>query len=84
MGRLRTELGDRIEAVVVSGTATPIADKLQLLSQLLTDQRRSVTEEAQRSTTQGEAPGAEDSGFTPQRSTKALLSFWREKQGREE
>lgn len=28
IGRLLTELGDRTEAVVVSGTATPIADKL--------------------------------------------------------
>jgi hypothetical protein len=60
IGRLLTELGDRIEAVVVSGTATPIADKLQHLSQLLTDQGRSATEEAQRSTTQGEAPGGRD------------------------
>lgn len=57
IGRLLTELGDRTEAVVVSGTASPIADKLQLLSQLLTDEGRSVTEEAQRSTTEGEAPG---------------------------
>ncbi len=57
MGRLLTEFGDRTEAVVVSGTASPIADKLQLLSQLLTDEGRSVTEEAQRSTTEGEAPG---------------------------
>jgi hypothetical protein len=57
IGRLLTEHGDRTEAVVVSGTATPRADKLQLLSQLLTDQERSVTEEAQRSATQGEAPG---------------------------
>jgi hypothetical protein len=57
IGRLLTEqLGDRAEAVVVSGTATPMADKLQLLSQLLTDQG-SVTEEAQRPTTQGYAPG---------------------------
>jgi hypothetical protein len=54
---LITELGDRTEAVVVSGTATPLADKLQLLSRLLTDQGRFVTEEAQRSTRQGEASG---------------------------
>jgi hypothetical protein len=84
IGRLLTELGNRTEAVVASGTATPTADKLQLLSQLLTDQGRSVTEEAQRSTTRREAPGAEISGSTPSRSTKALLSFWLEKQGREE
>ena len=57
IGRLLTELGDRTQAVAVSGTASPIADKLQLLSQLLTDEGRSVTEEAQRSTTEGEAPG---------------------------
>lgn len=57
IGRLLTELGDRTQAVTVSGTASPIADKLQLLSQLLTDEGRSVTEEAQRSTTEGEAPG---------------------------
>ena len=57
IGRLLTELGDRTQAVAVSGTASPIADKLQLLSQLLTDEGRSVTEEAERSTTEGEAPG---------------------------
>ena len=57
IGRLLTELGDRTQAVAVSGTASPIADKLQLLSQLLTDEGRSVTEEARRSTTEGEAPG---------------------------
>ena len=56
VGRLLTEPAYRTEAVVVSQTASPIAGKLQLLSQLLTDQGRSVTEEAQRSTTQGEAP----------------------------
>ena len=41
----------------MSGTASPVADRLQLLSQLLTDEGRSVTEQAERSTTEGEAPG---------------------------
>jgi hypothetical protein len=41
----------------VSGTASPVADRLQLLSQLLTDEGRSVVEEVERSTTEGEASG---------------------------
>ena len=57
IGRLLVDLGDRTQAVVVSGTASPVADRLQLLSQLLTDEGRSVVEEAERSTTEGEAPG---------------------------
>jgi hypothetical protein len=57
IGRLLTELGDRPQAVAVSGTASPVADRLQLLSQLLTDEGRSVTEQAERSTTEGEATG---------------------------
>ncbi len=57
IGRLLTEVGDRTQAVAVSGTASPVADRLQLLSQLLTDEGRSVTEQAEHSTTEGEAPG---------------------------
>ena len=57
IGRLLVELGDRTQAVAVSGTASPVADQLQLLSQLLTDEGRSVVEEVERSTTEGEAPG---------------------------
>jgi hypothetical protein len=57
IGRLLVELGDRTQAVAVSGTASPVADRLQLLSQLLTDEGRSVVEEVERSTTEGEAPG---------------------------
>jgi hypothetical protein len=53
IGRLLTELGDRTQAVAVSGTASPVADRLQLL----TDEGRSVTEQAEHSTTEGEAPG---------------------------
>ena len=57
IGRLLVELEDRTQAVAVSGTASPVADQLQLLSQLLTDEGRSVVEEVERSTTEGEAPG---------------------------
>ena len=57
IGRLLVELGDRTQAVAVSGTASQVADRLQLLSQLLTDEGRSVVEEVERSTTEGEAPG---------------------------
>ena len=57
IGRLLVELGDRTQAVAVSGTASPVADQLQLLSQLLTDEGRSVVEEVERSTTEGEARG---------------------------
>jgi hypothetical protein len=42
IGRLLVDLGDRAQAVAVSGTASPVADRLQLLSQLLTDEGRSV------------------------------------------
>ena len=42
IGRLLIDLGDRTQAVAVSGTATPVADRLQLLSQLLTDEGRSM------------------------------------------
>ncbi len=45
IGRLLIDLGDRTQAVAVSGTATPVADRLQLLSQLLTDEGRSITSE---------------------------------------
>ena len=37
---LLVELGDQTQAVAVSGTASQVADKLQLLSQLLTDEGR--------------------------------------------
>lgn len=39
---LLVELGDQTQAVAVSGTASQVADKLQLLSQLLTDEGRSM------------------------------------------
>ncbi len=42
IGRLLVELGDQTQAVAVSGTASPVADKLQLLSRLLTDEGRSM------------------------------------------
>jgi hypothetical protein len=42
IGRLLVELGDQTQAVAVSGTASPIADKLQLLSRLLTDEGRTM------------------------------------------
>ena len=42
ISRLLVELGDQTQAVAVSGTASPVADKLQLLSRLLTDEGRSM------------------------------------------
>lgn len=42
IGRLLVELGDQTQAVAVSGTASPVADKLQLLSRLLTDEGRTI------------------------------------------
>jgi hypothetical protein len=57
IGRLLVDLGDQTQAVAVSGKASPMADRLQLLSQLLTDEGRSVVEEVERSTTEEEAPG---------------------------
>jgi hypothetical protein len=39
---LLIELGDQTQAVAVSGTASQVADKLQLLSRLLTDEGRSM------------------------------------------
>jgi hypothetical protein len=57
IGRLLVDLGDQTQAVAVSGKASPVADRLQLLSQLLTEEGRSVVEEVERSTTEGEAPG---------------------------
>jgi hypothetical protein len=44
IGRLLVDLGDRTQAVAVSGTATPVADRLQLLSTLLTDEGRGMLE----------------------------------------
>jgi hypothetical protein len=44
IGRMLVDLGDRAQAVAVSGTASPVADKLQLLSQMLTDEGRSLLE----------------------------------------
>jgi hypothetical protein len=44
VGRKLLELGQRAQAVAVSGTATPVADKLQLLSHLLTEEGRSILE----------------------------------------
>ena len=44
VGRLLVELGDRAQAVAVSGTASPVADKLQLLSHILTDEGRLILE----------------------------------------
>ena len=44
VGRKLLELGERAQAVAVSGTATPVADKLQLLSHLLTEEGRSLLE----------------------------------------
>lgn len=42
VGRKLLELGERAQAVAVSGTATSVADKLQLLSHLLTEEGRSI------------------------------------------
>ena len=42
IGRLLVDLGDQSQAVAVSGTASPVADKLQLLSRLLTDEGRTI------------------------------------------
>ncbi len=42
--RLLVELGDRAQAVAVSGTASPVADKLQLLSHILTEEGRLILE----------------------------------------
>jgi hypothetical protein len=44
IGRMLVDLGDRALAVAVSGTASPVADRLQLLSKLLTDEGRSILE----------------------------------------
>ena len=44
IGRLLVDLGDQTQAVAVSGTATPVADRLQLLSTLLTDEGRLTLE----------------------------------------
>jgi hypothetical protein len=44
VGRKLVELGDRAQAVAVSGTASPVADKLQLLSHILTDEGRVILE----------------------------------------
>jgi hypothetical protein len=44
VGRKLLELGERAQAVAVSGTATPVADKVQLLSHLLTEEGRSILE----------------------------------------
>jgi hypothetical protein len=44
VGRKLLEFGERAQAVAVSGTATPVADKLQLLSHLLTEEGRSILE----------------------------------------
>ena len=86
-GRLLTELGDRTEAVV-SETATLYATlysrQTTAVEPVAHRRGRSVTDEAQRSTTQGRLRGQESVAGCPARSTKALLSFWREKQGREE
>ena len=53
VGRKLLELGERAQAVAVSGTATPVADKLQLLSHLLTEEGRSILEG---STRKGDKP----------------------------
>ena len=44
IGRLFVELGNQAQAVAVSGTASSVADRLQLLSQLLTDEGRLMLE----------------------------------------
>ena len=44
IGRVVLDLGDRTQAVAVSGTASPVADRLQLLSQMLTDDGRAFLE----------------------------------------
>jgi hypothetical protein len=43
-GRLLVDLGDQTQAVAVSGTASPVADRLQLLSTILTDEGRLTVE----------------------------------------
>lgn len=44
IGRLLVDIGDRTQAVAVSGTASPVADRLQLLSTVLTDEGRTMLE----------------------------------------
>jgi hypothetical protein len=44
VARLLVELGERAQAVAVSGTASPVADKLQLLSHILTEEGRLILE----------------------------------------
>lgn len=44
IGRMLVDFGNRAQAVAVSGTASPVADRLQLLSKLLTDEGRSILE----------------------------------------
>ena len=44
VARLLVEIGDRAQAVAVSGTASPVADKLQLLSHILTEEGRLILE----------------------------------------
>jgi hypothetical protein len=44
IGRLLVDLGDQTQAVAVSGTASPVADRLQLLSTILTDEGRLTVE----------------------------------------
>ena len=41
---LLVELGDQTQAVAVSGTASQVADKLQLLSHILTEEGRLILE----------------------------------------
>jgi hypothetical protein len=45
VSRLLVELGDQTQAVAVSGSATPVADRLQLLSTMLTGEGRYMTQE---------------------------------------
>jgi hypothetical protein len=45
IGRLLVDLGDQTQAVAVSGSATPVADRLQLLSTMLTGEGRYMTQE---------------------------------------
>ena len=45
VGRILVELGERTQGVAVSGSASPVADRLQLLSTMLTADGRNLLED---------------------------------------